>query len=250
MGTQPEPKEVADHLIVTIADHIGDGHKVITGLNSHVPLLAVAVAKIIQGKRVSLYTVAEAFDPDLESVKLKPSTGDAALAENATVLPMIEAFDLVQKGEIDVMFLGPVQIDEETNINLSVIGSYQRPKVRLPGGAASAFIVPLVKRVYFWRTKHTPRDLVKRVDFVTATARLSRNEVYLFTNLCVFNYDRGTAKWVLKSRHPWADPDQIRTNTGFEYVTQDDRVTRSPNQEERELIRALDPNDLRLRAFM
>ncbi|MDW8043654.1 MAG: CoA-transferase [Nitrososphaerota archaeon] len=250
MSVQQDPREVADHLIVTIADRLADGFRVVTGLNSHVPLLAIAVAKVVHGKRVSLYTVAEAYDPDLERVKLRPSTGDPALAEDATVIPMVETFDLVQKGLIDVMFLGPVQIDAETNINLSVIGSYRRPKVRLPGGAASAFIVPLVKRVYFWRTRHTTRDLVKRVDFVTATARHSTNEVYLFTNLCVLKYNRERSIWELEARHPWADRELVASNTGFELLFQDDRVTRPPSREEKELIRALDPNDLRVKAFL
>lgn len=250
MTTQrPDPRTVADQMIVTIAEHLRDGEAVATGLNSHVPILAVAVAKIVLGRRVRLLTVAEAHDPELERVRLTYSTGDPAWAELGTVLPMIEAFDLVQQGRVDVMFLGPLQIDSETNFNLSVIGPYERPKVRLTGGAASAFIAPLVRRLFLWKTKHTRRDLVERVDFVTATARDSTNEVYLFTDLCVFRFDRSARAWRLEALHPWADVETVRENTGFSFQVGSPSRTRPPSEEERALIERMDPQGLRLRAF-
>jgi glutaconate CoA-transferase subunit B len=236
-------------MIVTIADRLRDGEAVATGLNSHIPILAVAVAKIVHGKKVRLLTVAEAHEPELESVRLTYSTGDLSWAELGTVLPMIETFDLVQQGKLDVMFLGPLQIDAETNFNLSVIGSYERPKVRLTGGAASAFIAPLVKRLFLWKTKHTKRDLVERVDFVTATAKNSKNEVYLFTNLCVFRFDRSAGTWALEALHPWADLETVKENTGFRFLVGNPSRTRSPGEEEKELISRMDPQGLRLKAF-
>jgi len=246
---RPDPRTVADQMIVTIAEHLREGEAVATGLNSHVPILAVAVAKVIHGRRIRLLTVAEAHDPELERIELTYSTGDPSWAGLGTVLPMIEAFDLVQQGKVDVMFLGPLQIDSETNFNLSVIGPYERPKVRLTGGAASAFIAPLVRRLFLWKTKHTKRDLVERVDFVTATARNSTNEVYLFTDLCVFRFDRSARAWTLEALHPWADVETVRENTGFRFQVSSPVRTRPPSEEERALIDRMDPQGLRLRAF-
>jgi glutaconate CoA-transferase subunit B len=246
---RPDARTLADQMIVTIADRLRDGEAVATGLNSHIPILAVAVAKIVHGKKLRLLTVAEAHVPELESVRLTYSTGDPSWAELGTVLPMIETFDLVQQGKLDVMFLGPLQIDAETNFNLSVIGSYERPKVRLTGGAASAFIAPLVKRLFLWKTKHTKRDLVERVDFVTATAKNSKNEVYLFTNLCVFRFDRSAGTWALEALHPWADLETVKENTGFRFLVGNPSRTRSPGEEEKELISRMDPQGLRLKAF-
>ncbi len=246
---RPDARTLADQMIVTIADRLRDGEAVATGLNSHIPILAVAVAKIVHGKKLRLLTVAEAHEPELESVRLTYSTGDPSWAELGTVLPMIETFDLVQQGKLDVMFLGPLQIDAETNFNLSVIGPYERPKVRLTGGAASAFIAPLVKRLFLWKTKHTKRDLVERVDFVTATAKNSKNEVYLFTDLCVFRFDRSAGAWALEALHPWADLETVKENTGFRFLVGNPSRTRSPGEEEKELISRLDPQGLRLKAF-
>jgi glutaconate CoA-transferase subunit B len=246
---RPDARTLADQMIVTIADRLRDGEAVATGLNSHIPILAVAVAKIVHGKKLRLLTVAEAHEPELESIRLTYSTGDPSWAELGTVLPMIETFDLVQQGKLDVMFLGPLQIDADTNFNLSVIGPYERPKVRLTGGAASAFIAPLVKRLFLWKTKHTKRDLVERVDFVTATARSSRNEVYLITDLCVFRFDRSAGAWALEALHPWADLETVKENTGFRFLVGNPSRTRSPGEEEKELISRMDPQGLRLKAF-
>jgi glutaconate CoA-transferase subunit B len=246
---RPDARTLADQMIVTIADRLRDGEAVATGLNSHIPIMAVAVAKIVHGKKLRLLTVAEAHEPVPESVRLTYSTGDPSWAELGTVLPMIETFDLVQQGKLDVMFLGPLQIDADTNFNLSVIGPYERPKVRLTGGAASAFIAPLVKRLFLWKTKHTKRDLVERVDFVTATARNSKNEVYLFTDLCVFRFDRSAGAWTLEALHPWADLETVKENTGFRFLVGNPSRTRSPGEEEKELILRMDPQGLRLKAF-
>jgi acyl CoA:acetate/3-ketoacid CoA transferase beta subunit len=55
---KPDARTVADQMIVTIADHLRDGEAVATGVNSHIPILAIAVAKIVHGKKVRLLTVA------------------------------------------------------------------------------------------------------------------------------------------------------------------------------------------------
>ena len=245
-----EVNRIADHIIVSIADLLRDGEKVYIGLNSYVPLLAVAVAKVIQGKNLDVMTVAEAHNPELESIRLVQSTGDPRWAETSPVLITIDAFDLAQKGLVDVMFLGPVQIDSETNFNLSVIGSYERPRVRLTGGAASAFIAPLVKRLILWNTRHSRKSLVDKVDFVTATAKNADNEIILCTNLCIFQYSRPGKTWMLKAVHPWATAKDVEENTGFRYVEAGGLgTTREPTEEERALIKTLDPNDLRLKGF-
>ena len=245
-----EPSKIADHIIISIADLLKDREKIFIGLNSYIPILAAAVAKIIQRKGLDIMTVSEAHNPELESIRLVQSTGDPKWAEYSPVFITIDAFDLAQKGVIDVMFLGPIQVDSETNFNLSVIGSYEKPKVRLTGGAASAFIAPLVKRLILWNTKHSKRGLVERDDFITATAKNSTNEVFLCTNLCIFQYNRYEKIWVLKALHPWANMKDIEENTGFKFKKVDDvEITREPTEEEKALIKTLDPNGLRLKGF-
>jgi len=143
------------------------------------------------------------------------------------------------------MFLGPVQVDNETNVNLSVIGDYYNPKVRLTGGAATAFILPLAKKGILWNLKHSKRSLVERVDFVTGTAKYSNNEVILVTNLGVLYYDRREKVWEIKSVYEGIAINDIIANTGFKVVPSNDIEQISITKEEVEFINKLDPYNLR-----
>ena len=249
--TPPEDPEFAADVVVTcMADLLSDGELVFVGLNSHHALLAAAVAKVLHRKRIRVVTVAEGHEPSLADLPVRRSTGDPDLARIGTVLPTVEAFDLAQKGKVDVMFLGPAQVDGEANINVSVIGPLESPKVRLPGGAAAAFILPLVRKAILWNFRHSPRSLVRRVDFVTATARNASNEVLLCTDLCLLRHERSRGAWRLVSVHPWSSLDEVLGSTGFEVVADPSvPVTRTPTREERELIAGLDPEGLRLKPF-
>ena len=122
-----------DGIIFSMAKDIREGEVVYVGLNSIIPLLAAAMARDFLKKDIVIIGVAEALNPLIE---VTPSSGDPRLAESSPILPTIEAFDLVQKGKVDVMFLRPAQIDNEGNLNLTVIGNYSKPRVKLPGGAA------------------------------------------------------------------------------------------------------------------
>ena len=67
------------------------------------------------------------------------SIGDGELAETAdAVVSVPEMFAYwLQGGRIDIGFLGAAQIDRHGNLNSTVIGDYDHPKVRLPGGGGA-----------------------------------------------------------------------------------------------------------------
>src|SRR5512143_2740322 len=77
-------------------------------------------------------------------------------------------FDLAQAGRLNLFFLSGAQIDGQGNINLMAVGPYEKPKVRLPGGAGSAILAYVVERVVLFKTTHEARGLVPKVDVVTA----------------------------------------------------------------------------------
>ena len=109
--------------------------------------------------------------------------------------PLMEVFDLSMRGGLDVAFLSGVQFDNRGGVNASVIGDYQKPKVRLPGGAGSAVLIPTAKRAIIWRTKHDTRTFCDHLDFVTARGNVSD----IVTPLCVFTMYGG--ELILKSVH-------------------------------------------------
>src|SRR5213080_5482887 len=97
------------------------------------------------------------------------SIGDGELAEHAdSVVSVPEIFRYwLQGGRVDVGFLGAAQIDRFGNINTTVIGSYERPKVRLPGAGGAPEIAGMAGEVFIV-VEQTPRTFVERLEFITS----------------------------------------------------------------------------------
>jgi glutaconate CoA-transferase subunit B len=102
------------------------------------------------------------------------SIGDGELAETADcVVPLPEIFThYLQRGRVDVGFLGAAQIDRFGNLNTTVVGDYARPKVRLPGAGGAPEIATLAREVLIVM-KQSPRSFVAQLDFVTSCGYLA-----------------------------------------------------------------------------
>ncbi len=144
-----------------------------------------------------------------------------------------ELFDCAGQGRVDVFFLSGGQIDGEANINLVSIGDYRRPKVRFPGSFGAAYLYYVVPRVILFRTEHSRRTLVEKVDFVSAPGT-SPPEVHrpggpvaLVTNRCLFSFDRARKRFVLESVHPGHTVEEVIENTGFSF-DRPDKVPTTP----------------------
>lgn len=140
----------------------------------------------------------------------------------------VELFDCAAQGRVDAFFLGGGQIDGAGNINLVGTGEYPTSAVRWPGSFGSAYLYHLIPRVILFREEHSPRVFVPKVDFISAAAVTSgvprRGGPYaLLTNMAVFDFDRGRGRFRLRSVHPGYGPQDIRTNTGFDF-DEPDRV--------------------------
>ena len=129
---------------------------------------------------------------------------------------------IAQRGEMDLFFFSGIQIDRHGNINLHVIGDYRKPQLRLPGAYGSAMIYYMAHRVILFRTEHTRRTFVEKVDFITAPGVTPAN-VYreggptlLVTPKAVLAWDQKGKQWVLESVHPGSSIQDVRENTGFE----------------------------------
>jgi glutaconate CoA-transferase subunit B len=152
------------------------------------------------------------------------------------LVTLADLFDLSARGRLDTAFLGGAQIDGQGRINLSAIGDYARPKVRLPGGAGSAALMPTAKRVILWRTKHDRRSFVEKLDFVTAAGNVEG----VVTPMCVFVRRNGNL--VVESIHPGVRPGDLIANTGFTVEAGNDTPrTPPPTDRERELLARIDP---------
>jgi glutaconate CoA-transferase subunit A len=168
--------------------------------------------------------------------ELPLSIGDGELAETAdAVVSVPEMFAYWLQGErIDVGFLGAAQIDRHGNLNSTVIGDYERPKVRLPGGGGAPEIATSVRDV-FVTLRQTPRAFVERLDFKTSAGDRVRVVV---TDLGILEPRDG--ELTLTHVHPGADAEQAREATGWNLRVADDLAeTEPPTEEELAALRSL-----------
>src|ERR687884_813377 len=131
------------------------------------PSLACNLARLTHAPDITLIyeTGTIGTRPDV----LPLSIGDPELCHTAlcTVsVPEMFAYWL-QGGRISVGFLGGAQIDRFANINSTVIGSYEKPSVRLPGGGGAPEIASSCGQIFVIMAQ-SRRSFVEKVDFITS----------------------------------------------------------------------------------
>lgn len=247
--------EIPDLMIHAMSREIADQDTVLHGVSSPLPVLAMAAARKTHAPDMVYISGAEGVDPEID--RIYPSSFDYRLNRNSVAyFGLHESFDLAQRGELDVMYLGAAQIDLFGNTNLSVIGSIDDPKVQLPGGAASAFLMPITPKVVIWMTRHTTRTFVAEVDFVTGQGYDHRsdehmkNEIVVVSNLGVMNFRNPARQMQIQSYHPGHGVDVIKENTGFDIgVAADVAETPVPDATIVDLIHSMDPDNVRQTEF-
>jgi len=240
----PRPTDV---MVSCMASLIRDGESVYHGLTSQLPLLAMAYAWRRLGRRFTWLSVSESYMPPPETVRVLPSSGGPyAEPYGAGVVTTMDVFDLAAQGRIDVMFFGAAQVDAQGNTNLTVIGSYERPRVKLPGGAATAYLFPLVRRIILW-ARHDRRTLVERVDFITGPGRVRVErglETLLCTNKALIEFTREGP--ILRALHPGISVEEARAGAGFDLLVEGEpRVLEAPDAIGMAIIEEHDPHGLR-----
>jgi len=181
------------------------------------------------------------------------SIGDGVLAEHAdSVVPVPEVFNYwLQAGRVDVGFLGAAQIDRYGNINTTVVGPYDDPKVRLPGAGGAPEIAASAKEVIIM-LRQNRRAFVEELSFVTSVGHGkggdSRKDLgyagagptVVITDLGVLRPDPETKELTLAALHPGATVEQAREATDWELrVVEDPGTTDPPTDEELAVLRDL-----------
>ncbi len=185
--------------------------------------------------------------------RLPLSIGDGELAETADAVvsvPEIFAYWL-QGGRIDVGFLGAAQIDRFANLNTTVIGAYDEPRVRLPGAGGAPEIAACCRETWVM-LRQTPRSFVERLDFCTTVGhgdgpggreRLGlpgAGVTAVVTDLGVLEADPDTRELLLAELHPGATLEQAHAATGWPLRAAEPlRAGEPPSEHELEALRAL-----------
>lgn len=234
-----ENYQVSDIMICAMARLIHNGENVFHGVSSHMPMLAVMLAKALHAPEAVYLNIPGGVDPKPKSLEKYTSAGAELFEQAVSVFPLAEVFDLSMRGRLDVAFLSGIQFDKTGNVNASVIGDYHKPKVRMPGGAGSAVLIPTAKRAIIWRTKHDKRTFVEQVDFITTRGNIDR----IVTPLCIFKYENG--ELVLDTIHPTSSLQEVIDNTGFEVKYSSIEFTPLPTKDELTILKRMDPKNYR-----
>ena len=222
------------HIVVNLARQIRPGEITFSGVNSTPPMMACLLAKRAYDFHFTYLNVAGGVEP--EPRKVPHSSSDPALvAGSPAIFGNEDFYDLCARGRLDLVFLGCAQVDGAGRTNVSVIGDWRNPKVRLPGGGGAAVMMPTAKRVVTWRTEHSTRTLVEKLDFVTAAGNLQT----VVTPIAVLQKREG--RLALESRNPQVTLDEIIRQTGFRFDASAAQPTAPITPRERAALETLDP---------
>jgi len=242
----------SEMMIATSARELADARVVFVGIG--LPNIACNLAQRTVAPQLEL--VYEAGVYGAQPSRLPLSIGDPCLVTGArSVVSMSQLFQYyLQGGLIDVGFLGAAQIDRYGNLNTTVIGPYQGPKVRLPGSGGACEIALLARKVLII-ARLSRRTFVERLDFTTSPGHLSGGDsrsrlgdygqgpTAVITDMGIFRFDDKTREMVLTSLHPGCSIEAVQEQVGWPLRVADDLVeTEPPTPDQLRIMREeLDP---------
>ena len=252
--TEANEYTASELLAVMSGRLLEDGQCVFAGVG--VPLLAATLAQRLHGPGLTILFEGGVLGPFVVPGELPPSTNEQRCTRRANMLLTItDVLLLLQRGYVDVGFMGGAQIDRHGNLNSSFIGDPAEPAIRLPGSGGGNDISSLTHMIV--TMKHEKRRFVEAVDFVTSPGYLdggaSRREAGLVaggmyrvvTDLAILGFDDETRRMTVKALHPGVSPEQVRDNTGFDIaIDADVATTEPPSARELTVLRELDPDRL------
>src|SRR3974390_2814999 len=163
----------AELLTILSARQLSDGQVVFAGVG--IPLLAATLAQRLRCPGLTILFEGGVIGAFIEPGKLPPSTNEQRCTRRANmVLGSADVLLLLQRGYVDIGFMGGAQIDQFGNLNSSFIGDSAKPSVRLPGTGGGNDIASLTEMIVAMR--HEKRRFVGHVDFVTSPGFLDGND--------------------------------------------------------------------------
>jgi glutaconate CoA-transferase subunit B len=245
----------SERMAVRAAAELHDGNVVFVGIG--LPNLACNLARATHAP--NLFMIYESGAVGAVPDRLPVSIGDPALVtDSLSIVSQADIFQCyLQKGLIEVGFLGGAQVDRFGNINTTVIGDYANPKVRLPGSGGACEIAVHSRRLLIVM-RMSPKSFVEKVDFVTSPGHFSlgksRKEWGLpgggpsrvVTDLGVLDFENG--EMILTELYEGSTVEQVQAACGWKLkISQNLKTNPEPKEKEISLLREkLDPQGLYL----
>lgn len=217
-------------MTVAAAREIKDGDIVFCGTG--ISMLAAMAAKHISAPNSVIFFETGAIDSQLEEVPM--AVGDSRVMLGAAVHgSLADAFAFMQNrftGAHVVGILGAAQIDPYGNLNSTVLGDYEKPRVRFSGSGGACDVGSFVGRTIVFMQQEK-RKFVPRLDYLTcpgwldgprARARAGLNDggpAVVITNMAVFRFDETSRRMYLDGCYPGVAPEQVVEKMGFAVET-------------------------------
>lgn len=190
------------------------------------PSAACNVARLMHAPDITL--IYESGTIGTKPDVLPLSIGDGELCETAvTTVPVPEMFRYwLQGGRITIGFLGAAQLDRFGNINTTVIGDYEHPKIRLPGGGGAPEIATSSGEIYITMVQ-SKRGMVDKIDFFTSFGHgeggdhrqrlgiTTKGPTLLITDLAIWKPDPVTKEFTVVSIHPGVTREEVQATCGW-----------------------------------
>ena len=221
------------------------------------PIIATMLAQRLHAPDLLIVFEAGGIGPKIPTIPI--SVGDSRTFYKAVMAASMDyAMGIAQAGLVDYGFLGAAQIDKYGNLNTTVIGDHDRPKVRLPGSGGANDVGSLCTRT-ITLMRHDKLRFVEKLDYLTTPGYLTgpgaREKAGLpaetgpyrvITQLGVMGFHEETKEMMLLNVHPGITIDEVVENTSFKLIIPENVSTTSPpTSEELQLLREeIDPSGI------
>ena len=251
-----------DLLAVAAAREVKDGDIVFAGTG--LPMVAIMLAQL--NKSPNAVCIYEAGSVDGRPISLPTSVGDARCSFKAAIASgLSDVFGQLQRGVVDLAFLGGAEVDKYGNVNTTGMGKYGLvPQKRLTGGGGNSDINGLARKTVFIMPQEK-RRFKERVDFITSPGwripkwpsgeMVPKQEVYnkafrggpsaVISNMGVFRFDEN-GEMYLDTYHPGATPEMVKEHCSFDLnISRVSGETEPPTYEELDLLyNTIDPEGI------
>ena len=192
----------AELMAILLSREVRDNEISACGALSHIPAAGLLLAQALHAPNAELIILNSVFNPFKTSRQFH---------------------FLAQRGELGLFFVSGVQIDRLGNYNLHQQGpDIDKPQARFPGGYGGGMIYYCARRTVVFRTEHTRRSLVEKVDYISAAGSSPPDMIRLgspskvVTPKVNFRFDKAAGVLRLDTIHPPWTLDDIIENTGFD----------------------------------
>ena len=246
------PDYTIDELIITCMARELRGEVLVSSVTA-LGALAAHLAKSTHAPDLAVLSTPES---GMDAIPMPTLSLGQFLTDNQRAIPlsMQDIFDAIFTDRFRI-WINPAQIDQHGNVNISVIGQWERPKVALVGSRGIPEDTSHLSQGLYYLTSHSPRTVIAQVDFISGVGYTDERAKWLgahgaptclVTDLGVFGWNPATGRMVPRSLHPGVGADQVRERTGFPLeIPSALSVTTPPTAHEIAIIHAADPLEVR-----